>query len=94
MPAWVKNGDVYKRQTNNLQANEIAGYNALNDIVGIGELRGTRYTYTYDKYGRIVEIACGENNKTLEKYGYKERSNTYIDSIISVSYTHLHNWTN
>ena len=68
--------------TNNLQANEIAGYNALNDIVGIGELRGTRYTYTYDKYGRIVEIACGENNKTLEKYGYKERSNTYIDSII------------
>jgi len=68
--------------TSNLQANEIAGYNALNDIVGIGELRGTRYTYTYDKYGRIVEIACGENNKTLEKYGYKERSNTYIDSII------------
>ena len=68
--------------TNNLQANEIAGYNALNDIVGIGELRGTRYTYTYDKYGRIVEIACGENNKTLEKYGYKERSNTCIDSII------------
>ena len=68
--------------TNNLQVNEIAGYNALNDIVGIGELRGTRYTYTYDKYGRIVEIACGENNKTLEKYGYKERSNTYIDSII------------
>ena len=68
--------------TSNLQANEIVGYNALNDIVGIGELRGTRYTYTYDKYGRIVEIACGENNKTLEKYGYKERSNTYIDSII------------
>ena len=68
--------------TSNLQVNEIVGYNALNDIVGIGELRGTRYTYTYDKYGRIVEIACGENNKTLEKYGYKERSNTYIDSII------------